>query len=268
VSRPAGGHSRPPAVFEVRPGAPDSPVILHVPHASRAITPEARDSLLITDSELTEELDNLTDAHTGLIARQAAEGARQTPWIFENSWSRLVVDPERFLGEQEEMRAVGMGVVYTHGYAGRKLRDADPVREKAALQTHYRPYADALAALVAGRLATTGRAVIVDVHSYPALALPYELHADGPRPPVCLGTDDFHTPPPLLAAATEAFPETARNTPFAGCYVPAAYWHRDPRVTALMVEIRRDTYMTEPAGPCHEGLTHIAARLATLIGAV
>ncbi|GIM95955.1 N-formylglutamate amidohydrolase [Paractinoplanes toevensis] len=254
-------------IFDVRPGAPESPVILHVPHASRALTSAARDSLLITGSELTEELDHLTDAHTDVLAARAAEGAARRPWIFENLWSRLVVDPERFVGEEEEMRAVGMGAVYTHGYAGRRLRDDDPVRAETALRTHYHPYARGLAELVTDRVEATGRAVILDVHSYPTAPLPYELHGAGPRPPVCLGTDPFHTPPPLITAATTAFGEVALNTPFAGCYVPGDHWQQDPRVTSLMIEIRRDGYMTEPGGPPHDGLGRLAARLATLVTA-
>ncbi|MFI5897716.1 N-formylglutamate amidohydrolase [Actinoplanes sp. NPDC051513] len=255
-------------IFESTPGAPASPVVLHVPHASRAITPAARQSLLIGDEALTEELDNLTDAHTDVLAHRAARSAATPPWIFENRWSRLVVDPERFPDEREEMRAVGMGAVYTHGFAGRKLRDDDFVRDQALLQTHFRPYSEAFASLVADRCAATGHAVIVDVHSYPTARLPYEMHGLGPRPPVCLGTDPDHTPTWLLSAASAAFPLSALDTPFAGAYVPLDFYGRDPRVSSLMVEIRRDTYMTEPGGPFHEGLDRLATALAGLIDAV
>ncbi|GAA0558047.1 N-formylglutamate amidohydrolase [Paractinoplanes ferrugineus] len=254
--------------FSVVAGAAGSSVILHVPHAARAVTDRVREELLITGGELGEELDQLTDAHTDVIAAEAAAGGAVRPWIFENGLSRLVVDPERFLGEAEEMRAVGMGAIYTHGYAGRRLRDDSPVREQAALQEHYRPYARGLAALVADRIAVTGRAVILDVHSYSTEALPYELHGAGPRPPICLGTDHFHTPAALVAAAVAAFPEAGFNTPFAGCYVPADRWRTDARVAALMIEIRRDTYMIEPGGPHHAGLAVVAGRLAALIDAV
>jgi N-formylglutamate amidohydrolase len=124
-----------------------------------------------------------------------------------------------------------------------------------------------MTALVDDRLTATGRAVIIDVHSYPALPLPYELHGTAPRPPVCLGTDPGHTPSALIVAAKAAFPEAAENTPFAGCYVPLPHHGRTRAVTALMVEIRRDGYMREPGGPPHGGLDRLAAALATLIAA-
>ncbi|MEV6350761.1 N-formylglutamate amidohydrolase [Actinoplanes sp. NPDC051851] len=235
-------------------------MILHVPHASRAL----RGSFLASPAEIGEELDHLTDAHTDVIASLAAEMSEESPWIFRNLWSRLVVDPERFPDESEEMLRAGMGPVYTHGFAGRRLRDPAP----ALLHEHFLPYAESFTAAVDERLAAAGRVVILDVHSYSTEPLPYELHADGPRPPVCLGTDDFHTPPALLGAARAAFEGTALNSPFAGCYVPRKHYHRDPRVTALMLEIRRDQYMHEPGGEPHDGLDRIAAALASLIASL
>jgi len=254
--------------FDITAGDPASPVVLHVPHSARDLPDRARATLTIDDRALAEELDHLTDAHTDLIAARAAALSATRPWILRHRWSRLAVDPERFPDDREEMRAVGMGAVYTHGYAGRRLRDEDPVREEIALRTHFRPYADAVRDLVADRLRECGRALILDVHSYSTLPLPYEMHSAGPRPPVCLGTDRFHTPAALISAAEAAFADIALNTPFAGCYVPLDFYRREPAVTALMIEIRRDGYMAEPGGPPTEGLAEIAARLATLLDAV
>jgi N-formylglutamate amidohydrolase len=256
------------APHEITTGDPASPVVLHVPHASRDLPPAARESLLVSDDLLAEELDHLTDAHTDRIALLAAQQADLRPWILRHRWSRLAVDPERFPDEREEMRAVGMGAVYTHGYAGRKLRDEDSVRDETALGTHFRPYAAAVRDLVAERLGACGRAVIVDVHSYSSRPLPYEMHGATPRPAVCLGTDLFHTPPGLLEAAKAAFVDVALDTPFAGCYVPLEFYRREPAVAALMIEIRRDGYMIEPGGPPTSGLPVLAARLAALVNAV
>jgi N-formylglutamate deformylase len=262
-------HGVPPAVFDRLDGDPASPVVLHVPHGARAMTEAARAGLEVTDAELERELDLLTDAHTREIAAGAAGRAARRPWTFANAFSRLVVDPERFPDDSEEMARVGMGAVYTRTAHGRILRDDDPARDEELLATHFRPYAEGIADLVDRRLAATGRAVILDVHSYQTVPLPYELHRDGPRPAVCLGVDDFHTPPWLVDAARHAFGTgTGINSPFAGTYVPLRHYRKEPAVTALMVEIRRDTYMTEPGGPPHDGLAELVTRLAALVDAV
>lgn len=165
---------------------------------------------------------------------------------------------------------MGMGAVYTRTTHRERLRpggfDGRPLIER-----YFDPYARALTRAVEERLEAVGRAVIIDVHSYPTEPLPYELHGEGGRPPVCLGTDPFHTPAALLAAAEKAFAGfggTGLDSPFAGTYVPLRHYGKDARVEALMVEIRRDTYMTEPGGPAGPGLETLASSLAELVGAV
>ncbi|MFJ4466407.1 N-formylglutamate amidohydrolase [Streptomyces sp. NPDC089424] len=259
--------SPPPSSHALLPGAGDSPVILHVPHSARAIPQEVREGIVLDDGALERELDHITDAHTERLAREAAGSARVRPWCFVNRLSRLVVDPERFPDEREEMLSVGMGAVYTRTTHQVALRDAG-FDAGPLVERFFRPYARAMTEAVAGRLAATGRAVIIDVHSYPSVRLPYELHGEGPRPAVCLGTDSFHTPPALLAAAREAFAEAGEvglDSPFSGTYVPLGHHGSEPRVSALMVEIRRDTYMTEPGGPAGPGLPRLAAALAGLV---
>ncbi|MGW0816634.1 N-formylglutamate amidohydrolase [Streptomyces viridiviolaceus] len=259
-----------PQSFDILPGDPHSPVILHVPHSAREIPPAVRAGIVLDDDQLRRELDHITDSHTAEIAEEAAGLAGVTPWRFVNRMSRLVVDPERFPDEREEMTAVGMGAVYTRTTHRAVLRP-DGTDPEPLIERYFRPYARAMTEAVADRLAATGRAVIVDVHSYPTERLPYELHGEGPRPPVCLGTDAFHTPPALLAAAREAFApcgETGLDSPFSGTYVPLEFYGKRSEVGALMVEIRRDTYMTEPGGPAGPGLSRLAASLAALVDAV
>ncbi|MBE8477240.1 N-formylglutamate amidohydrolase [Streptomyces justiciae] len=253
--------------FELVAGAAASPVILHVPHSAREIPADVRAGIVLDDAALERELDHIVDAHTAELAERAAGLSAVAPWRFVNRLARLVVDPERFPDEREEMLAVGMGAVYTGTTDRKALRPADTDPEPLVAQ-YFRPYARAMTEAVADRLAVAGRAVIVDVHSYPSAPLPYELHGDGPRPPVCLGTDSFHTPPELLAAGREAFGDVGLDSPFSGTYVPLEFYGRDPRVSALMVEIRRDTYMTEPGGPTGPGLERLTSALATLVDTV
>ncbi|WP_405491672.1 N-formylglutamate amidohydrolase [Nocardia sp. NBC_00511] len=261
---------RVPDSVDLIPGADASPVILHVPHSAREIPPSVRRELLLDDADLRRELDAITDAHTALIAAAATGLSATPPWQFVNRLSRLVVDPERFPDAREEMAAVGMGAVYTATTGRMPLRekgfDPDPLLER-----YFRPYAAAMRDLVAERLTVTDRVVILDVHSYPTRRLPYELHGDGPRPPICLGTDGFHTPAELIATAVECFAGfggTGLDSPFAGVYVPLDHYRRDPRITALMLEIRRDVYMSEPGGPPGPGMTRVAEALAQLVTAI
>ncbi|MEW9508745.1 N-formylglutamate amidohydrolase [Streptomyces bacillaris] len=256
--------------FRLHPGSPDSPVLLHVPHGSRTVPDDVRGGIVLDDSALERELDHITDAHTAELAARAADSAvcaAARPWRFVNSLSRLVVDPERFPDDREEMRAVGMGAVYTHTTHRAPLR-APHIYQVPLLERYFHPYAQAMTEAVDARTAATGRAVVVDVHSYPTAPLPYELHGTGPRPAICLGTDPFHTPPELRALAEEAFAgfgSTGVDSPFAGTYVPLKHYGTDRRVTALMIEIRRDTYMTEPGGPAGPGLDALAGALAELV---
>ncbi|MET8377802.1 N-formylglutamate amidohydrolase [Streptomyces microflavus] len=256
--------------FRLLPGDADSPVLLHVPHGSRTIPEEVRGGILLDDSALERELDHITDSHTAELAARAAAASPVRPWSYVNALSRLVVDPERFPDDREEMRAVGMGAVYTHTTHRERLRGPD-VDQHPLLESYFHPYARAMTEAVDARIAATGRAVIVDVHSYPSAPLPYELHGTGPRPPVCLGTDPFHTPPELrdlAEAAFDGFGGTGIDSPFAGTYVPLKHYGTDRRVTALMIEIRRDTYMSEPGGPAGAGLDALAGALAELVGSL
>lgn len=239
-----------PDSFEIVPGHPDSPVLLHVPHSSRRIPEPVRAAIALDDQELEAELDAITDARTDQVALGAADAAGLRPWLFVNRVSRLVVDPERFPDETEEMNAVGMGVVYERTTQQEPLRHPSDEERAALVDTYFTPYAEACAALVRDRLAAVGRVAILDVHSYPREALPYELHGTGPRPEVCLGTDVFHTPPALVGAAREAFgaalpgAEIGLDSPFAGCYVPLDQYGVAREVTGLMLELRRDVVET------------------------
>ncbi|MFE2054031.1 N-formylglutamate amidohydrolase [Streptomyces sp. NPDC059446] len=256
-----------PTPFQLLPGAAGSPVVLHVPHSSRTIPDHVLHEIVLDGEALEAELDHITDSHTAELAAGASAVCAVTPWRFVNGLSRLVVDPERFPDDREEMRAVGMGAVYTRTTHGAPLRPPGDAQEPL-LDRYFHPYAGALTAAVDERLAATGRAVVIDVHSYPSTALPYELHGAGPRPPVCLGTDGFHTPPGLLARAEAAFAGfggTGLDSPFAGTYVPLKHYGTDRRVSALMIEVRRDLYMTEPGGPAGPGLGALASALARLV---
>lgn len=255
-----------------RHGDGPAAVLIHVPHAGTHIPPEVRADLLLDDQGLTAELDAMTDWHTDRLAAAAAALAAAdgcAAVVATNPLSRLVIDPERFPDDTEVMNQVGMGAVYQRTSRGRPLRHSDPARDRALLETYFHPYAEALAALVDELLVESGRCLIIDLHSYPSVALPYELDQAAARPSVCLGTDPFHTPAELTATARAAFGDGAgtigENTPFAGTYVPLRHYRRDHRVASLMVELRRDTYLTEPNSYDERRAADLARRIARLV---
>jgi len=88
-----------------------SPIIAHVPHGSTFIPQDVRYSLLLSDEDLRKELILMTDRYiSDLFAGIAASGGV----ALVNNYSRLVVDPERFESDEEEvMSSRGMGVLYT-----------------------------------------------------------------------------------------------------------------------------------------------------------
>ena len=256
--------------FEIVAGDTSSPYVVHVPHSSTTIPDDVRARLLLDDEALAEELRLMTDARTDELAIVAATEVATRPWLFVNRLSRLVVDPERLPDAHESMYGVGMGAVYTRTSGGLALREADEESERELLGRFFTPYADALADLVDERISTTGRAVLVDLHSYSPLALPYELHQDARRPPVCLGVDVDHTPKALVQRVRRAFVVVGHavvNEPFAGSYVPLRHFGRDNRVTSVMVDLRRDTYLHDDGSLDPQGAGRIIAALAAVLGA-
>ena len=252
---------------------PDSPVVLHVPHAGLAwpddqtATPDYQRLV----HELTLMADLLTDQVADMVDAVVGEIGGPTPSRFQSRLSRLAMDPERFDDDTEEMNQVGMGVVYERAHTGKPLYStglptADTVRRKALW---YQPYSQALSELVTGTLDRHGRCLILDLHSYPTRPLAHELHKTDERPEICLGYEEFHNPG--IEKVEQIFAahgyQTARNQPYRGSYVPLAYWQRDPAVTSLMIEVRKDQYLD--GADLHPGnALRLATAIAEVIGSV
>ncbi|MFM2182474.1 MAG: hypothetical protein RJB61_768 [Actinomycetota bacterium] len=246
--------------------SPTSTIVIHVPHAGTYIPDDVRSAILLADDDLRCELRLMTDHCTDLIARLVA--SRCDVSVFENRLSRLVVDPERFPDEREEMLTVGMGAVYTQTSSRRPLRHADAERDALLLAEYFDPYASAVEALVERTVRRHGTCTIIDLHSYPSASLPYELRPTARRPGACIGTDRFHTPDLLRTATLAAFEGvkggTLLDSPFSGTYVPARHFRQDPRVQSVMVELRRDLYLDD-RGAVNDGcLSELATRVAAL----
>jgi N-formylglutamate deformylase len=241
-------------------------LIFHIPHASVTIPPDCREGIALSDAALAEEIRVLTDHFSDeLFGSLALPGDH----VILCPVSRLVVDVERFADDDvERMSQRGMGAVYTHGHAGKTLRTTLADRDDL-MQRFHAPHHAALAVAVRDHLHRHGAAFILDCHSYPQCAQPYELDQDLPRPEIGLGTDPFHTPAKAVSTAIAVYDEAGfsvlEDTPFAGSIVPSAFFRQDPRVHSMMIELRRDIYMDEQTSQMHDGKDRLLIANAALV---
>ena len=92
-------------------------------------------------------------------------------------FSRLVLDPERFLDDKDEpMADFGMGVIYTKTSDGSLLRDMPQEEERENLiHKYYVPHHRALTNAVEFEIQEGGYTQIIDCHSFPSIPLPYDI---------------------------------------------------------------------------------------------
>jgi N-formylglutamate deformylase len=224
--------------------------VLHVPHAATFIPPAVRDQFVLSDKQLADEIRLMTDHLTDELFAVPQESAV----LVRFPVSRLVVDPERFETDDNEPMAVrGMGVVYERTSEQKPLRRALLKTERdELLERWYRPHHDTLTGAVSAVLGERDTCLIIDAHSFPSVPLPYEEDQDLDRPDICIGADDFHTPPALINLAVtlcrDAGWTVAINRPFAGALVPTAYFRSERRLRALMIEVNRQLYLDERTG--------------------
>ncbi|MBM4121850.1 MAG: N-formylglutamate amidohydrolase [Nitrospira sp.] len=256
----------PPLNYEVLcvSDEPKAPLLVHVPHSSTVVPAHVRPNILLDDRELQRELLVMTDWYTDQLFDHAVTIGGM---MFVNRCSRLVVDPERFPNDADEIMAGrGMGAVYTKTSDGRRLRYED---DDALLDEFFNPYAAAMADQVSQILDRHGRCLVLDAHSFPSKPLPYELDQRRDRPELCIGTDAIHTPRKLAQAIRHICEEEGvtsnQDRPFNGTYVPQRFWRLDPRVIGVMIEVRRDLYMDETTGQPNGGFQQMRKLIGRII---
>ncbi len=241
------------------------PVLLHIPHSSYVIPPRFWDSFRLRGVALEREQLRMTDTCTYDLFDLPC---RKVVFPF----SRLVCDVERFRDpSQEEMTQRGMWVCYTTTSDMRPLKTVSRDDREYVLQHYYDKHHAALTRSVADLLERKGKCLIVDCHSFASRKLPYELHGgEGKRPDICIGTDDFHTPPELARNLADLFTRKGYtvgvNDPFSGALVPLQYYRKDVRVTSVMIELNRSLYMDEKTGERTGGYVDVQRDINCIVG--
>jgi N-formylglutamate deformylase len=243
------------------------PLLIHLPHSSVHIADDDRRDILLDHSELHAELLKLTDRYTDELFEYP------DALIHKNSNSRIVIDPERFRNDKDEiMSQFGIGAIYTHSESGRLIKNITADRREELMKKYYDPYHEELEKKTQRILDEYGKCLIIDGHSFPQKPLVFELDKDPNRPDICIGTCDFHTPEKLIQIMEDFIKgkgmTVKRNAPFAGTMVPMKYYRKDKHVTSVMIEVNRRLYMDEATGeklPCFEA---VRAFVLSLVGKV
>lgn len=147
---------------------------------------------------------------------------------------------------------------------------------KTRIDEHWRPYHEALSALVDETVTAFGGAIVIDCHSMPSVGGPMDRDPGHRRPDIVLGNRHG-----LACAAklidTAAAVLSARgflvslNNPYAGAYTTQQYGKPDRGLHAMQIEINRALYMDEARierrpgiERMTEAMTELVAVLATL----
>lgn len=164
----------------------------------------------------------------------------------------------------------GLGVIPRVVSQGRAILERPIERAEAErrIDVYWRPYHQALAALIAEARARFGQAILIDTHSMPHDAL---SHLQGPAPDMVLGNRHGLSAAArvsdAIAAAVEAEGwRVRRNSPFAGAHICSAYGRPCQNIHVVQLEIDRSLYMDEATITPHEGFDAFAARFRTVIG--
>jgi len=212
-----------------------SPVVLHIPHSSKVIPAEHKSDFLISDNQIELELLRMTDHYTNELFFDVPGVSVIFPI------SRLVIDVERFEDEaREPMSQTGMGVIYQRTHDRKTMKKPMTSAEREELiSRYYRPHHEAFELAVERAIDRHGKALIIDCHSYPSSALPYEIYDHSTRPEIGIGTDSFHTGCDLAAKSLWAFASrgfsVALNKPFPGAITPLKYFGSESMVKSIMI---------------------------------
>jgi N-formylglutamate deformylase len=243
-------------------------MILHIPHSSRMIPENLRDQIVLSDNDLSAELVRMTDAFTDELFFLPETTIVRFPI------SRLLVDVERFQDDAEEpMSKVGMGMIYTLTAYGNMLkRTLQPHETRNLVSQYYETHHQTLLAEAKNELENSGKALIVDCHSFPSQPLPCDKNQSIPRPEFCIGTDSFHTPRALIQVTARSIKKLSYsvgiNRPYAGSMVPMAFYKKDSRVASIMIEVNRSLYIDELAGTKTSRFDPIKEQLQTLLSLI
>jgi len=218
----------------------DIKLILHIPHSSTNIP--IMNGYIVNQSILENEILKLTDWYTDDLF------CSKDNVTIKADFSRIFCDTERFADDSQEIMAqFGMGVLYVKSDEGQIIREVNQALREKILNSYYWTHHKKLNEAVNKQLEINGKAVIIDCHSFPSIALKRALNQQPLRPDFNIGTDSFHTPKYLVKISEDFFKSKGYSVgidwPYNGSIVPMEHYQKTKNVESIMLEINRGLYL-------------------------
>tara|TARA_Y100001970_G_scaffold251527_1_gene324486 strand:+ start:1946 stop:2728 length:783 start_codon:yes stop_codon:yes gene_type:complete len=143
----------------------------------------------------------------------------------------------------------------------------------ARIDAYYRPYHQALEALIHETRDKFGYCVVVDCHSMPSIGGPLDPDVGRGRADFVVGDCFGSSCAPYITDTIERSISSfgyyvARNKPFAGGFTTRHYGQPQDNVHSVQIEINRALYMDEIRIEKNAGFDRIAAQMTNVIAAL
>lgn len=231
----------------IPPSAPETPLIVEVPHAGLHIDPESLAVCAAPARSIGQDADLYVSE---LFAGAPSFGAT---YLYSNM-SRYVCDLNREENDYDAHTSLGgVSASSPHGVVWRKTTEGRPAllaplsqgEIDRRLDLIYRPYHKALGRLIQEKRARFGFAVLLCGHSMPSFGRLGERRAD-----VVPGSRGKTSAAPLVLRAAELSAEDSdyslsHDNPYRGGFTTAHYGSPGAGIHALQIELSRRLYMDE-----------------------
>ena len=165
--------------------------LFHVPHDGNEFPEELMKAVTVPRDVFYSYHDKMRDKNVSALIPQAY--ATQSS-VVKFPVSRLLCDPERFIGEEEIMEKYGMGFCYERAYDGTVIKSVTEELKDKTLPYYYRHHDEV------DKLCRQHPVVLLfDLHSYSDEIVPEGfIDSSRPTPDVCIGiTEKKYTPKEL-----------------------------------------------------------------------
>jgi N-formylglutamate amidohydrolase len=261
----------------IEPTAEETPLTVEVPHAGLFVDARALSFLVAPARAIGRDADLYVDElYEGVTSRGATLiVSHVSRYVVDLNRNEHDVDADSVEGAPSHTRAT-RGIIWRLTSDGSRVLDAPlPRRElDRRLDTYYRPYHEALAAVLERKRARFGYAVVLAAHSMPSVGRaghgdPHATRADvvpGTRGRTSAGKPFIDVVDAHARASTLS---VAHDDPYQGGYTTQHYGRPDLAVHVVQVELARRLYMDEPTLAKNAGFDRMRAwctDLAALLG--